>query len=74
MNAPADALLSGVVVSARASVVDLRFDDGLPPIYALPRAGDDQQVLIEVQSQLDMRSGGAVSRSRATRTSPAACR
>jgi F-type H+-transporting ATPase subunit beta len=44
---------SGVVVSVRGSVVDLRFDDGLPPIYTLLRAGDDQQVLIEVQSQLD---------------------
>ena len=43
----------GVVVSVRGSVVDLRFDDGLPPIYTLLRAGDDQQVLIEVQSQLD---------------------
>jgi F-type H+-transporting ATPase subunit beta len=53
MNEPAARLHSGVVVSVRGSVVDLRFDAHLPPIYALLRAGDDQQVVIEVQAQLD---------------------
>ncbi|TAL86435.1 MAG: F0F1 ATP synthase subunit beta [Rhodanobacter sp.] len=53
MNAPTATLRSGVIVAVRGSVVDLRFDGGLPPIYTLLCAGDDQQVLIEVQSQLD---------------------
>lgn len=53
LNVPATTLRSGVVASVRGSVVDLHFDHGLPPIYALLRAGLDQQVLIEVQSQLD---------------------
>ena len=30
---------SGVVVSVRGSVVDIRFDEHLPPIYSLLRAG-----------------------------------
>ncbi len=43
----------GVIISIRGSVVDLRFEDGLPPIHTLLRAGDEQQVQIEVQAQLD---------------------
>jgi F-type H+-transporting ATPase subunit beta len=31
---------SGVVVTVRGSVVDMRFDAQLPPIYALLRAGE----------------------------------
>ncbi len=46
-------LRSGIVVSVRGSVVDLHFESDLPPIHALLRAGREQQVLIEVQSQLD---------------------
>ena len=52
MNEPAPHR-RGVIISVRGSVVDLRFDGGLPPIHALLRAGDQQRVLIEVQSQLD---------------------
>ena len=29
----------GVITSVRGSVVDVRFDDSLPPIYSLLRAG-----------------------------------
>ena len=29
----------GVVTSVRGSVVDVRFEDSLPPIYSLLRAG-----------------------------------
>ena len=32
----------GVVVSVRGSVVDIRFDEHLPPIYSVLRAGDGQ--------------------------------
>jgi F-type H+-transporting ATPase subunit beta len=43
----------GVVVSVRGSVVDVRFDNCLPPIYSLLRAGPEGQIAIEVLSQLD---------------------
>ena len=38
----------GVVVSVRGSVVDVRFDRQVPPIYSVLRAGDQQQIVIEV--------------------------
>jgi len=41
----------GVVVSVRGSVVDVRFDQQLPPIFSVLRAGDKQQIVIEVLSQ-----------------------
>ena len=43
----------GEIVSVRGSVVDVRFDGYLPPIYSMLRAGKDGQVAIEVLSQLD---------------------
>ena len=46
MSEPAARLHRGLIVSVRGSVVDLRFDDDLPPIHTLLRAGDEQQVLI----------------------------
>ncbi len=48
-----NSLNHGVVVSVRGSVVDVRFDGRLPPIYSLLRAGDQQQIVIEVLSQQD---------------------
>jgi F-type H+/Na+-transporting ATPase subunit beta len=45
----------GVVTSVRGSVVDVWFDDRLPPIYSLLRAGKERQVAIEVLMQLDAR-------------------
>ena len=44
----------GVVTSVRGSVVDVRFDDRLPPIYSLLRAGENGQIAIEVLMQLDV--------------------
>jgi F-type H+-transporting ATPase subunit beta len=46
---------SGVVVSVRGSVVDIRFDQHMPPIYSVLRAGAEQQIAIEVLAQLDAR-------------------
>ncbi|HTB62242.1 MAG TPA: F0F1 ATP synthase subunit beta, partial [Opitutales bacterium] len=46
---------SGAVVSVRGSVVDIRFDDHLPAIYTLLRAGDKEQIVIEVLAQRDAR-------------------
>src|SRR5450432_1473657 len=44
----------GVVTSVRGSVVDVRFEDRLPPIYSLLRAGMDAQIAVEVLMQLDV--------------------
>jgi F-type H+-transporting ATPase subunit beta len=46
---------SGMVVSVRGSVVDMRFDAQLPPIYSLLRAGEKNQIVIEVLAQLEER-------------------
>ena len=45
----------GAIVSVRGSVVDIRFDEHLPSIYSVLRAGDKGQILIEVLAQLDAR-------------------
>jgi hypothetical protein len=45
----------GTVVAVRGSVVDVRFDAHLPPIYSVLRAGDEQQIVIEVLAQRDAR-------------------
>jgi len=46
---------TGMVVSVRGSVVDMRFDALLPPIYSLLRAGEKNRIVIEVLAQLDAR-------------------
>jgi F-type H+-transporting ATPase subunit beta len=43
----------GKVVSVRGSVVDIRFDEHLPPIYSVLRAGDEGRIVIDVLAQLD---------------------
>ena len=43
----------GIVVSVRGSVVDIRFDQNLPPIYSILRAGDERRIVIEILAQLD---------------------
>jgi F-type H+-transporting ATPase subunit beta len=45
----------GVVASIRGSVVEIRFDRHLPPIYSLLRAGGDGRIAIEVLAQSDAR-------------------
>ena len=44
---------NGIVTSVRGSVVDVRFEQHLPPIYSLLRAGKDAQIAMEVLMQLD---------------------
>jgi F-type H+-transporting ATPase subunit beta len=44
----------GAVVSVRGSVVDVRFEKHLPPIYTLLRAGRDDAIAIEVLAQIDL--------------------
>jgi F-type H+/Na+-transporting ATPase subunit beta len=43
----------GAVVSVRGSVVDVRFEHYLPPVFTLLRAGKEGRIVIEVLSQLD---------------------
>src|SRR5450432_4648759 len=43
----------GTVVSVRGSVVDIRFDDRLPPIYSVLHTGKEEQIVIEVLSHRD---------------------
>jgi len=45
----------GTVVSVRGSVVDIRFDQHLPPIYSVLHAGDEGCIVIEVLAQQDAR-------------------
>jgi F-type H+/Na+-transporting ATPase subunit beta len=51
-DGPAAANL-GTVVAVRGSVVDVRFESRLPPMYTVLRAGADAQVVIEVLAQRD---------------------
>jgi F-type H+-transporting ATPase subunit beta len=44
---------SGVIVSVRGSVVDIRFDTRLPPIFSVLHVGDDDAIVIEVLTQRD---------------------
>ncbi len=46
---------AGVIVAVRGSVVDMRFDGGLPAIHSLLRVGDGGRVAIEVLAQRDAR-------------------
>lgn len=43
----------GTIVSVRGSVVDIRFDDHLPPIYSVLRTGAEHEIVIEVLAQRD---------------------
>ena len=43
----------GTVVSVRGSVVEIVFDQHLPPIHSLLRTGTAGEIAIEVLSQLD---------------------
>jgi F-type H+-transporting ATPase subunit beta len=51
----------GKVISVRGSVVDIGFEHRLPPIYTLLRAGKQEQIAIEVLSQLSTRSVRGIS-------------
>jgi F-type H+-transporting ATPase subunit beta len=45
----------GVIVAVRGSVVDIRFDEHLPPIYSVLHAGAHKQIVIEVLAQQNAR-------------------
>ncbi len=46
-------LNQGKIISVRGSVVDIRFDKDLPPINTVLHAGNNEQIIIEVQEQRD---------------------
>ncbi len=43
----------GVVVSVRGSVVDIKFNKNLPPIYSILHVGAENKICIEVLAQID---------------------
>jgi F-type H+/Na+-transporting ATPase subunit beta len=53
MNGTSTATNQGTVLSIRGSVIDVCFDNALPSINNLLRAGENGKVLIEVWAQLD---------------------
>jgi F-type H+/Na+-transporting ATPase subunit beta len=46
----------GEVMAIRGSVVDIRFERNIPPIYNLVVAGKSDEMIMEIQSQLDSRN------------------
>jgi F-type H+-transporting ATPase subunit beta len=46
-------LNQGVVTSVRGSVVDVRFENRLPPIYSILHTGENSKIVIEVLEQND---------------------
>jgi F-type H+-transporting ATPase subunit beta len=53
MDGKTTSLNLGVVTAVRGSVVDLRFDERLPPIYSVLHAGPEKRIVIEVLAQRD---------------------
>lgn len=49
-------LNTGRVISVRGSVIDIGFEKNLPQVYSLLLAGDNDQIAIEVLSQLNTHS------------------
>jgi len=43
----------GKIISVRGSVVDVFFENNLPPIYTLLHTGKDKEIAVEVLTQLD---------------------
>jgi F-type H+-transporting ATPase subunit beta len=55
-SAPLNIPNYGTVVAVRGTVVDVRFERDLPPIYSVLHAGANKQIIIEVMEQLDLHS------------------
>jgi F-type H+-transporting ATPase subunit beta len=48
-----NSLICGKIISVRGSVVDVWFENDLPPVYTLLHSGKDKQIAVEVLTQLD---------------------
>lgn len=46
-------LINGKIISVKGSVIDVFFEKQIPSVHTLLYAGNNSQILIEVQSQLD---------------------
>jgi F-type H+/Na+-transporting ATPase subunit beta len=46
-------LVSGKIISVRGSVIDVWFENNLPPVYTLLHSGKDKEISIEVLAQLN---------------------
>jgi F-type H+-transporting ATPase subunit beta len=46
---------TGIVVAIRGSVVDMKFEGDLPPVFTLLKTGDQGRIVIEVLAQSDAR-------------------
>jgi F-type H+-transporting ATPase subunit beta len=53
MSNPTISSNAGAVVSVRGSVIDVRFEQHLPPIYSVLHAGTEGEIVMEVLSQVD---------------------
>ena len=53
INHKSNSLNNGKIISVRGSVVDVWFEDSLPPVYTLLHTGKNKEIAIEVLSQLD---------------------
>ena len=60
MDKPTSPLNAGVVTAVRGSVVDVRFDDQLPPIHTVLHTGPANDIVIEVLAQRDARHVRAI--------------
>lgn len=43
----------GIVTSIRGSIIDIEFNENLPPIYSVIRTGNEMEIILEVQMQPD---------------------
>src|SRR5579871_3063008 len=50
----------GSVISVRGGIVDVRFESHVPPIHSLLRAGSEEEIVLEVLSQLNMHTVRAI--------------
>ncbi len=57
----AEKLQYGKIISVRGSVVDVRFENNLPPVYTLLHSGKNKEISIEVLAQLDDHSVRGIS-------------
>jgi F-type H+-transporting ATPase subunit gamma len=52
-GAPYSTTIAGAVTFAKPAPVDIPFDEHLPPIYSVLRAGEEGRIIIEVLAQSD---------------------
>jgi len=53
-NHNSKSLTPGKVISVRGSIVDVWFENNLPPIYTVLHTGKNKEIIIEVLAQLDI--------------------